>query len=55
METRKMTINIPIDIHKKLKTIAVFRDISMTDIIMEKIKEVIQEEESQEVEKKQSK
>lgn len=44
MEIKKLVVNLSKDMHQELKTIAFFRNISMTDIIIEKVKEVIEEE-----------
>lgn len=44
METKKLVVNLPKDIHQALKTVAFFRNLSMTDIVIETLKDVIEEE-----------
>ena len=44
MKNKKLVVSLPKDMHQEFKTIAFFRNISMTDIIIEKVKEVIKEE-----------
>lgn len=44
MEIKKMIINMPKDIHRELKRIAVVNDTTMTGIIMMKIGEVIEQD-----------
>ena len=46
MKNKKLVVSLPKDMHQEFKTIAFFRNISMTDIIIEKVKEVIAEEKS---------
>jgi len=55
MENKKLVVSLPKDMHQALKTIAFFRNISMTDIIIEKVREVLREEEEKQKEKLQSK
>lgn len=41
MKTRTLTINIPEDIHKELKTMAFFEETTMTEIILKEVKKVL--------------
>lgn len=41
METRKLTLNIPIDLHKELKTMAFMEETTMTEIILKEIKKIL--------------
>ena len=44
MKTKRFTIDIPENIHEDISTVAFFRKVSMKSIIIEKLKEVIEEE-----------
>ncbi|MBU3951025.1 MAG: hypothetical protein KKF12_12295 [Proteobacteria bacterium] len=41
MDTQKIIINAPKDIHKKLKTMAFMEETTMTEIILKEIKKVL--------------
>lgn len=45
MDTKRMMIIVPAEIHQRFKTVALFKNSTMTDILLQKIKEVITEEE----------
>lgn len=47
MQTKKMTLNIPVDLHKRLKTMAVFEETTMTDIILKEVKKVVEKHEKE--------
>ena len=44
MKTQRYTIDIPQDIYEAIKTIAFFKKVSMKEILVDKMKEVIKEE-----------
>ena len=44
METTKLSINIDVEVHEDFKAIAFFKKTTMTEILMEKIKELIKAE-----------
>ena len=41
MKTRTLTLNIPVDLHKELKTMAVIEETTMTEIILKEVKKVL--------------
>lgn len=43
MKTRTLTLNIPVDLHKELKTMAFFEEKTMTEIILKEVKKILKE------------
>ncbi len=43
MNTQKIIINAPKDIHRRLKTMAFMKETTMTEIILKEIKKVLKE------------
>lgn len=55
MENRRLTIDLPADLHEKFRTIAFFSKVTMKDMVIEKIKEVVKEYEKEQKKELQSK
>jgi len=43
METKKFTLNIPIDLHEELRTMAFFEKKTMTEIILKEVRKVLKD------------
>lgn len=44
MNTKKLTINVPMELHDDFKAVAFFKKGTMTEMMLEKIKEVVEKE-----------
>ena len=41
METKRLTLNIPIGLHKKLKLMALMEETTMTKILLKEVKAIV--------------
>ncbi len=46
METKKFTLNIPIDLHEELRTMAFYEKTTMTEIILKEVRKVLKKYEA---------
>jgi hypothetical protein len=43
MKTRTLTLNIPVELHKRLKLMALMKETTMTEIILKEVAKALEE------------